>query len=181
MQKSDTNAQTYIYFYLACKSYSLVRCIDTQGRCALELFHSCGFIPGPVGSRLFLPLNGTTRLDKKTYRTHYIYQRFSIPVLALPPLCIFCMLLLSLQMFVLFECKCPAKWTSQDIPPMIRSERIYSIQSAYKCARRELKLYIFTEVYDFTLVRAWRRCAVQIHEWMFQNKVNFSRFPLLRE
>ncbi len=36
----------------------------------------------------------------------------------------------------------------------VRSERIYSIQSAYKCARRELKLYIFTEVYDVTLVRA---------------------------
>ncbi len=33
-----------------------------------------------------------------------------------PLLCIFCMLLLSLQMFVLFERKCPAKWTSQDIP-----------------------------------------------------------------
>ncbi len=28
----------------------------------------------------------------------------------------------------------------------VRSERICSIQSAYKCARRELKLYIFTEV-----------------------------------
>ncbi len=28
----------------------------------------------------------------------------------------------------------------------VRSERIYSIQSAYKCARRELKLYIFTYI-----------------------------------
>ncbi len=28
----------------------------------------------------------------------------------------------------------------------VRSEHIYSIQSALKCARRELKLYIFTEV-----------------------------------
>ncbi len=36
----------------------------------------------------------------------------------------------------------------------VRSERIYSIQSALKCARRELKLNIFTEVYDVTLVRA---------------------------
>ncbi len=27
-----------------------------------------------------------------------------------------CMHLLSLQTFVLFDCKCPAKWTSQDIP-----------------------------------------------------------------
>ncbi len=34
-----------------------------------------------------------------------------------PPLCTFCMFLLSLQTFVLFERKCPAKWTSQDIPP----------------------------------------------------------------
>ncbi len=59
----------------------------------------------------------------------------------------------------------------------VRSERIYSIQSALKCARRELKLYIFTELYDVTLVRAWRRCAAQIHEWMFRNKVNFSGFP----
>ncbi len=54
---------------------------------------------------------------------------------------------------------------------------IYSIQSALKCARHEFKLYIFTEVYDVTLVRAWRRCAAQIHEWMFRNKVNFSGFP----
>ncbi len=39
-----------------------------------------------------------------------------------PPLCIFRMLLLSLQMFVLFERKCPAKWTSQDIPPWFQFE-----------------------------------------------------------
>ncbi len=39
-----------------------------------------------------------------------------------PPLCIFRMLLLSLQIFVLFECKCPAKWTSQDIPPWFQFE-----------------------------------------------------------
>ncbi len=59
----------------------------------------------------------------------------------------------------------------------VRSKRIYSIQSALKCARRELKLYIFTEVYDVTLVCAWRRCVAQIHEWMLRNKVNFSGFP----
>ncbi len=39
-----------------------------------------------------------------------------------PPLCIFRMLLLSIQMFVLFERKCPAKWTSQDIPPWFQFE-----------------------------------------------------------
>ncbi len=40
------------------------------------------------------------------------------------------------------------------------SKQTYSIQSAYKCARRELKLYI-SEVYDVTLICAWRRCATQ--------------------
>ncbi len=54
------------------------------------------------------------------------------------------------------------------------SKRTYIFHS--KWARRELKLYIFTEVYDVTLVCAWRRCAAQIHEWMFQNKVNFNGF-----
>uniref|UniRef100_A0A8C1JQK3 Zinc finger protein 865 n=1 Tax=Cyprinus carpio TaxID=7962 RepID=A0A8C1JQK3_CYPCA len=39
-------------------------------------------------------------------------QRFSIPVLAPPLLCTCCMFLLPLQMFVLFERKCTAKWTS---------------------------------------------------------------------
>ncbi len=61
------------------------------------------------------------------------------------------------------------------------SKRTYSIHSALKCARREFKLYIFTDVYDVTLVRAWRCCATQIHEWMFWSEVNFSGFPLLRE
>ncbi len=34
------------------------------------------------------------------------------------------------------------------------SKRTHSIHSALKCARREFKLYIFTDVYDVTLVRA---------------------------
>ncbi len=63
----------------------------------------------------------------------------------------------------------------------VRSERIYSIQSALKCARRELKLYIFTEVYDVTLVRAWRRCAAQIHEWMFPCSGSREQWTLCRE
>ncbi len=41
---------------------------------------------------------------------------------SLPPPRIFRMLLLSLQMFVPFERKCPAKWTSQDIPPWFQFE-----------------------------------------------------------
>ncbi len=39
-----------------------------------------------------------------------------------PPLCTFCMFLSSLQTFVLFDRKCPAKWTSQDIPPSFQFE-----------------------------------------------------------
>ncbi len=39
-----------------------------------------------------------------------------------PPLCTFCMFLSSLQTFVLFNRKCPAKWTSQDIPPSFQFE-----------------------------------------------------------
>ncbi len=49
------------------------------------------------------------------------------------------------------------------------------------CARCEFKLYIFTEVYNVTLVCVWRRCAAQIHEWMFWSEVNYNGFPLLRE
>ncbi len=39
-----------------------------------------------------------------------------------PPLCAFLMLLLSLQTFVLIDRKCPAKWTSHDIPPWFQFE-----------------------------------------------------------
>ncbi len=39
-----------------------------------------------------------------------------------PPLCTFCMFLSSLQTFVLFDRKCPAKWTSRDIPPSFQFE-----------------------------------------------------------
>ncbi len=56
------------------------------------------------------------------------------------------MCLLSRTTFVLFERKCPAKWTSPDIPPWFRC--ICSIQRALKYARREFKLYLFTELYD---------------------------------
>ncbi len=49
-------------------------------------------------------------------------QRFLNSSPRAPPLCTFHMLLLSHQMFVLFERKCPAKWTSQDIPPGFQFE-----------------------------------------------------------
>ncbi len=99
-----------------------------------------------------------TDVKKFALRTSVVQQRGWSTTAVLnsspraPPLCTFRMLLLSLQTFVLFERKCPAKWTSHDIPPC--SKRTYSIHSALKCARREFKLYIFTDVYDVTLVRA---------------------------
>ncbi len=64
----------------------------------------------------------------------------------------------------------------------VRRERICSIQRALKCARREL--YLFTEVYYVTLsaslesfICVWRRCAAQIHEWMFPSKYTSPDFP----
>ncbi len=60
-------------------------------------------------------------------------------------------------------------------------KRMYMFHSKSKCARREFKLYIFTEVYDVTLVHVWRRCVAQIHEWMLWSELNYNRFPLLRE
>ncbi len=108
----------------------------------------------------------------------YVEQRFSIPVLAPPLLCIFRVTLIASDVCSIRTQEVDITGYSAMIP--VRSERIYSIQSAYKCARRGLKLYMFTEVY-VSLVRGWRRGAEQIHEWMFRNEVNFSGFPLLRE
>ncbi len=56
------------------------------------------------------------------------------------------------------------------------SKRTYIFHSKcieVHCARRELKLYIFTEVYDVTLIRAWRRWTLcrehingnTVHAW----------------
>ncbi len=103
-----------------------------------------------------------------------VIQQFSIPVLA-PP-CSAYFVCYSYRFRCLFYLNASALRSGHH-----RIFRHDSIQSALTCARRELKLYIFTEVYDVTLVRAWRRCAAQMHEWMFRNKVNFSGFPLLRE
>ncbi len=85
-----------------------------------------------------------------------------------PQLCIFHMYLLSRTTFVLFDRKCPAKWTSPDIPPWFQFETsVCSIQRALKCARREFKLYLFTEVYDVhssVCEDAAGSSAVQIYE-----------------
>ncbi len=103
-------------------------------------------------------------------------QRFSIPVLAPPHSTHF--VCYSYHFRHLFY----SVWSGHHITGYsamipVRSERICSMQSALKCARHEFKLYIFTEVYNVTLVRAWRRCAAQIHEWMFRSEVNYNRFP----
>ncbi len=52
----------------------------------------------------------------------------------------------------------------------------YSIQSAYKCVRRELKLYI-SEEYDVTLVCAWRRCTAQTMDECPEVKLTTTDFP----
>ncbi len=91
-----------------------------------------------------------------------------------PPLCIFRMYFLSRMTFALFERKCPAKWP--DIPPWFQFETICicSIQRALKCAKREFKLYLFTEVqYVMSHLSVCEDVAgsgaAQIHEWMFRN------------
>ncbi len=108
---------------------------------------------------------------------------FSLAVLnyspRVPPLCTFCTFFLSLQTFVLFDCKCPAKWTSHHriFRHDSSSMRTYicSIQRAWKCARREFKLYLFTEIYYVTLcpclvcfISVWRRCRQRwsTNPWM---------------
>ncbi len=102
-----------------------------------------------------------------------------------PPLCIFGMLLLSLQMFVLLERKCPANWTSQDIPPWFQFEaNVFHSKCIEVCKTWIKMLYIYRGIWCHTrpCVKMLRSADVaQIHEWMFRNKVNFSGFHLLRE
>ncbi len=78
------------------------------------------------GSKKQIHSSRKFKVTQKMYNVS-VSQWFSIPVLTPPPLCIFRMLLLSLQMFVLLERKCPAKWTSQDIPPWFQFETIVYI------------------------------------------------------
>ncbi len=68
---TQTHRQTYIYVYLACWSYSLVRCTDTQRKCSPELFHFRGFIPGqnprccPAASVSSSDTSGAAQRDSK--------------------------------------------------------------------------------------------------------------------
>ncbi len=85
-----------------------------------------------------------------------VEQRFSIPVLDPPPALHISYVTLNASDVCSIRTQVPYKVDITGYSTMIpvRSEHIYSIQSAHKCARHELKLYIFTEVYDVTLVRA---------------------------
>ncbi len=74
----------------------------------------------------------TTQTEFLFFLSHWIRTAVLNSSPRAPPLCIFRMLLLSLQMFVLFERKCPSKWTSQDIPPWFQFEvNVYIFHS--KC------------------------------------------------
>ncbi len=73
-----------------------------------------------------------------------------------PPLCTFRMLLLSLQTFVLFKRKCPAKWTSQNIPPWFQFEA-----NVYIPVHWSVRVVNFNCIYlqRYMIVRAWRKSA----------------------
>ncbi len=100
-----------------------------------------------------------------------------------PPLCIFCMLLLSLQMFVLLERKCPAKWTSQDIPPWFQFEaNVYIFHS--KCievCKTWIKIvYIYRGIWCHTRPCVKTLCSA--NPWMNVPKGSkLQRISLLRE
>ncbi len=112
---------------------------------------------------------------------YILWQRFSIPVLAPPRSAHF--VCYSYHLRRLFYSNASALRSEHHTIFLhdSSSKRTYSIHSALKCARCEFKLCIFTDVYNVTLVCAWRCCAAQIHEWMFWSEVNFNGFPLLRE
>ncbi len=71
-----------------------------------------------------------------------------------PLLCTFCTFLLSLQTFVLFDCKCPTKWTSHHriFRNDSSSNRTYMFHSkGIEVRETWIYLYLFTEVYYVTL------------------------------
>ncbi len=95
-----------------------------------------------------------------------------------PPLCIFRMLLLSLQMFVLFERKCPAKCTSQDIPPWFQFEA--NVYIPFKAHISVQVNYIFIYLQRYMMTHSSVREDVTQRKSMNEcsrNKVNFSGFP----
>ncbi len=85
-----------------------------------------------------------------------LHQRFPITVLAPSRSAHF--ICISYHVWLLFYStvshKCPAKWTSPYTPPwfQFKASVCSILQRAIKCARREFKLYLFTEVYYVTLL-----------------------------
>ncbi len=61
--------------------------------------------------------SGGEREERQAWTHDHLVQRFSIPVLAPHRSAHFVCYSYHVQTFVLFERKCPAKWTSHDIPP----------------------------------------------------------------
>ncbi len=92
--------------------------------------------------------------ERQWEMAHPLQQWFSIPVLAPPRSAYF--VCYSYRFRCLFYSNVSALRSGHHRIFLhdSSSKRTYSIQSALKCERRELKLYIFTEVYDVTLVRA---------------------------
>ncbi len=95
-----------------------------------------------------------TRTLVKTFICSCLMQRFSIPVLAPHRSAHF--VCYSYHFRRLFYSNASALRSGHHTIFLhdSSSKRTYSIHSALKCARREFKLYIFTDVYDVTLVRA---------------------------
>ncbi len=98
--------------------------------------------------------NKYKKLMVSSYMGHPILQRFSIPVLAPHRSAHF--VCYSYHFRRLFYSIASALRSGHHTIFLhdSSSKRTYSIHSALKCARREFKLYIFTDVYDVTLVRA---------------------------
>ncbi len=63
------------------------------------------------------------------------------------------------------------------LQPYSHNFNLCSIQRALKCVRREIKLYLFTEVYYVTLHTS---LVSFVCVWMFRSEINFNRFSLLR-
>ncbi len=117
---------------------------------------------------------------------------FSLAVLnyspRVPPLCTFCTFFLSLQMFVLFDCKCPTKWTSHHriFHYDSSSKRTYicSIQRALKCARLNLNKGILCHTLPLSSmfhtclvcsISVWRRCRQRRSANPWMNVLKWSK------
>ncbi len=100
------------------------------------------------------------------------------------------MFLSSLQTFVLFDRKCPAKWTSQDIPPSFQFEASVYVPFKGHWSVRDVNLnwiylqrYIcHTSLVSFVCVWwRWRSANPWINQWInkFRSEVNVNGFSCL--